>query len=402
MAIDTFALPKAKRVRTQSVGRGAAGARRGDAQRAAHDRSATSTCRRGCWRAPRPRRSSSPTSPIGTHQVMSRADVRAHGRAPGRLHRRAGDGAGRGLHRLRPRPTRTARAPVHRGGQRQHRRDAAAAVLRPLDDERRSTPELTVIYTPNLEAEGYPGRPPDRGRPRAAASRASSTPTTSASRRRAGCACGTSSSTTAAACRCTPAARSSRRRAATRVGLIVGLSGTGKTTTTFTQAERLAAGAGRLRGLVPDGRVSGDRGRLLRQDVRALRRGRADHPRRRDAPEAYLENVSQDDDGQRSTSSTRATRRTGARPSRSRSIEAADARELERRDFLLILNRNENIIPAVAQAHAASRPRPTSCSARRRARAPAAPRRRASSCACRAPTRSSRCRTTCRATASSS
>src|SRR5205085_8406651 len=31
------------------------------------------------------------------------------------------------------------------------------------------------------------------------------------------------------------------------------------------------------------------------------------------------------------------------------SIEAADARELQSADFLLILNRNENIIPAVAR-----------------------------------------------------
>ena len=54
-------------------------------------------------------------------------------------------------------------------------------------------PEITMIYTPNLTAPGYPN---DR--------------TTSASRRRAACGCGTRRSTTPAACRCTPAVRSSR------------------------------------------------------------------------------------------------------------------------------------------------------------------------------------------------
>ena len=48
-----------------------------------------------------------------------------------------------------------ARAALHRGGEREHRRHAAAALL--LARRRRGAgAELTVIYTPNLKAEGYP------------------------------------------------------------------------------------------------------------------------------------------------------------------------------------------------------------------------------------------------------
>src|SRR5205085_2415873 len=63
--------------------------------------------------------------------------------------------------------------------------------------------------------------------------------------------------------------------------------------------------------------------------------------------EAYLENVSQDDDGNLDFFDTSYTQNGRATFSFS-TIDAADARELQSADFLLILNRNENIIPAVA------------------------------------------------------
>src|SRR5204862_7306522 len=68
-------------------------------------------------------------------------------------------------------------------------------------------------------------------------------------------------------------------------------------------------------------------------------------------PEAYLENVSQDDEGNVDFFDTSYTQNGRATFSFS-SIEAADARELQSADFLLILNRNENIIPAVAKLSA--------------------------------------------------
>ena len=73
-------------------------------------------------------------------------------------------------------------------------------------DGTRQQPEITIIYTPNLTAPGYPN---DRAIfvDLEAGTPASSTPTTSANRRRAACGCGTRKSTTAAAWRCTPGAR---------------------------------------------------------------------------------------------------------------------------------------------------------------------------------------------------
>ena len=73
--------------------------------------------------------------------------------------------------------------------------------------------------------------------------------------RRAACGCGTTSSTTAAACPCTPAARSSRSAATTTTVLIVGLSGTGKTTTTFTTQLGSKPAQDDFIALMPGGRV---------------------------------------------------------------------------------------------------------------------------------------------------
>src|SRR6266498_2449795 len=98
-----------------------------------------------------------------------------------------------------------------------------------------------------------------------------------------------------------------------RVGLIVGLSGTGKTTTTF--------------GLNPD-----------------------DEPTIYGAvtqPDSYLENVSQhgDEVDFYDTSYTPNGRATFP----FRVIESAAEREIEQAHFLLVLNKNDNVIPAVAK-----------------------------------------------------
>src|SRR5687767_15902332 len=67
------------------------------------------------------------------------------------------------------------------------------------------------------------------------------------------------------------------------------------------------------------------------------------------SPHAYLENVSQSEDGKVDYFDTSYTPN-GRAVIRMQDIAgAADARELDRADFLLILNRNENIIPAVAK-----------------------------------------------------
>ena len=236
------------------------------------------------------------------------------GGAPGRLHRRQEMVVVDGYIGNDP-EFRVAGAPLHRGGEREHRRHAAAALLpgRGRDGLRARADRHLHAQPEGARATRTTGSSPSTS---SRASRASSTPTTSASRRRAACGCGTSSSTTAAGCRSTRAARSSRPTRGDRVGLIVGLSGTGKTTTTFTRQNGSLPGAGRLRRVDAGRQGLRDRERLLREDVRPQPGGRADDLRRRHAARLRTSRTSRRR-ATRSTSSTRATRRTGARPSRS-------------------------------------------------------------------------------------
>ncbi len=90
---------------------------------------------------------------------------RAHRRHPGRVHRRPGHAGDRRLHRQRSRPP-GRRPAVHRGGQRQHRGDAAGALLR----RRGRRPRLPAPADGHLHTQP-PGprlsqRSGDRRRPR--------------------------------------------------------------------------------------------------------------------------------------------------------------------------------------------------------------------------------------------
>ena len=146
-----------------------------------------------------------------------------------------------------------------------------------------------------------------------------------------------------AGCKVIPTARGDR------VGLIVGLSGTGKTTTTFTRQNGSLPVQDDFVAWWPDGTRLGDRGRLLRQDVRAQPDGRADHPRRGHAtPAPTSRTCSMSDDGEVDFYDENYTKNGRAVFSFS-DIEAADATDLDAGDFLLVLNRNENVIPAVAK-----------------------------------------------------
>ena len=69
-------------------------------------------------------------------------------------------------------------------------------------------------------------------------------------------------------------------------------------------------------------------------------------------PDSYLENVSQHGD-EVDFLTTRASRQNGRATFGFGSIEAGSADEIEQAHFLLILNRNENIIPAVAKLEGA-------------------------------------------------
>ena len=187
-----------------------------------------------------------------------------------------------------------------------------------------------------------------------------------------------------------------------KVFMIIGSVGDRQDDDDVHDAERLPSDPGRLRGADAGRPRLRHRERMLREDLRLGPELRAVDPRRRrQALRVPRERVS----GRRrhgSTSSTSTTRRTAARSSRwatcSRSKTPATSAPST---TSLILNRNENIIPAVAklsQEQAAA----YFMLGETTGTSPAAPPRRASSCASRGRTRSSRSPTACRATASSS
>ncbi len=70
-------------------------------------------------------------------------------------------------------------------------------------------------------------------------------------------------------------------------------------------------------------------------------------------PGAYLENVSMSDDGEVDFYDQNYTKN-GRAVFSFADIEAADAADLVRAHFLLVLNRNENVIPAVAKPRGAA------------------------------------------------
>jgi len=134
-----------------------------------------------------------------------------------------------------------------------------------------------------------------------------------------------------------------------RVGLIVGLSGTGKTTTTFTKQNNSQPVQDDFCALMPGGKIYATENGCF---AKTFGLNPEDEPTIYHAcasEHAYLENVSQNDAGKIDYFDTSYTPN-GRAVIRMQDIAgAADAREITRADFLLILNRNENIIPAVAK-----------------------------------------------------
>jgi phosphoenolpyruvate carboxykinase (ATP) len=132
------------------------------------------------------------------------------------------------------------------------------------------------------------------------------------------------------------------------VALIVGLSGTGKTTTTFTRQNGSLPVQDDFVAWNRDGTIEATEAGCF---AKTFGLNPEDEPTIYGAvtgPDAYLENVSQRDDGSLDFFDTSYTQNGRATFSFS-VIEAADARSIERAHSLLILNRNENVIPAVAR-----------------------------------------------------
>src|SRR5256886_16645283 len=134
-----------------------------------------------------------------------------------------------------------------------------------------------------------------------------------------------------------------------RVGLIVGLSGTGKTTTTFTKQNNSQPVPDGFCTLMPGGKLYATENGCF---AKTFGLNPKDEPTIFDAcasPYAYLENVSQDENGKIDYFDTSYTPNGRAVIRMDDVAGAFDAREVKNVDFLLILDRNENIIPAVAK-----------------------------------------------------
>ncbi len=134
-----------------------------------------------------------------------------------------------------------------------------------------------------------------------------------------------------------------------KVFMIIGLSGTGKTTTTFTTQNGSRPIQDDFVGLMPGGRAFGTENGCF---AKTFGLDPALEPSIHGAvvqPNAYLENVFQDGDGRVDFFNENFTKNGRAVFEMDDLLVHDDARNVGPVDYLLILNRNENIIPAVAK-----------------------------------------------------
>ncbi|MFQ5947277.1 MAG: phosphoenolpyruvate carboxykinase [Acidimicrobiia bacterium] len=209
-------------------------------------------------------------------------------------------------------------------------------------------PELTVIYTPNLTAPGYPDDRVIAVDLEAGVTRVANSDYLGESKmgglrmwdalmyRRGGLAMHSG----------LKVIEMGGRR---RVGLIVGLSGTGKTTTTFSQQGKSSPVQDDFVALFPGGRVYGTEAGTFAKVYGLTRETEPSIWHGVTQPRSYLENVAQDESGKLDFFDTTHT-------ANGRAIISGEdipgfllPRHVSKADFMLILNRNANIIPAVAK-----------------------------------------------------
>jgi phosphoenolpyruvate carboxykinase (ATP) len=214
----------------------------------------------------------------------------------------------------------------------------------PPEDE--FEPELTVIYTPNLKAEGFPDDrlimvDLEQGVTRVFNSDYFGESKKGGLRMWNKLVYDRGGLPLHAGCKIIPTDTGNK------VCLTVGLSGTGKTTTTFTKQNGSLPVQDDFVAWMPDGHVYVTENGCF---AKTYGLNPEDEPTIYGAvtqPDSYLENVSQKGDevdfyDESYTQNGRATFPFGV-------IDAAADREIEDAHFLLILNRNENVIPAVAK-----------------------------------------------------
>lgn len=137
-----------------------------------------------------------------------------------------------------------------------------------------------------------------------------------------------------------------------KAGLIVGLSGTGKTTTTFTRQNDSLAVQDDFIALLPGGKVLGTENGCFAKTYGLDAEFEPVIHAAVTSPEAYLENVSQT--GEKIDFHDDSYTQNGRAVVRMADIaNSADPREVEKADFVLILNCNENVIPSVVRLRGA-------------------------------------------------
>jgi phosphoenolpyruvate carboxykinase (ATP) len=138
-----------------------------------------------------------------------------------------------------------------------------------------------------------------------------------------------------------------------KVFLIIGLSGTGKTTTTFTTQNESLPVQDDFVALMPGGKVYGTENGCFAKTFSLDPEFEPNIYRAVTSPGSYLENVYQDDEGKVNFFETSYTKNGRAVFSLSDLGEFKDAQDLPSVDYLLILNWNENIVPAVSRLNQA-------------------------------------------------
>lgn len=217
------------------------------------------------------------------------------------------------------------------------------------EDELRSfEPQLTVIYTPNLQMPGYPADRLIAVDLESGITRVFNSDYFGESKKgglrmwnklvydRGGLALHSG-------CKVIPVGDEKK------VCLIIGLSGTGKTTTTFTKQNDSSPVQDDFIALMPGGKVYATENGCFAKTFGLNEKDEPTIYRAVTSQHAYLENVSQNDSGELDFYDTSYTQN-GRAVVRMQDIEGMmDAREMDKADFLLVLNRNDNIIPGVAK-----------------------------------------------------
>ena len=209
-------------------------------------------------------------------------------------------------------------------------------------------PEVTVIYTPNLEAEGYPSDRLIAVDLENNVTRILNSDYFGESKKgglrmwnaivyqRGGLGLH-------AGCKVIPTPDGEK------TFLIIGLSGTGKTTTTFTRQNDSKPVQDDFIALTPGGKVYGTENGCFAKTYALAKEYEPTIYGAVTGPGAYLENVSQKDDGELDFFDESFTANGRAVFAMEKLGWFKDPREIGNVEYLLILNRNTNIIPAVAR-----------------------------------------------------